>query len=283
MPKPSPRPGGALVVRTYDQLSEYVRAFAGGRLGLLIVVGRPGLAKSQLFRQAVNNGACWIEGNATPFGMYCVLYQYRDQLVVIDDVDSLYASPAGLRLLKCLCQTDEKKRVAWQSAAAQLEKEDIPRDFVTASKVAILCNQWETLNDNVSAVQDRGHVILFDPFAEEVHRQAAQWFDDAEIYRWMGEHLHLIAEPSLRHYVRAAELKKAGLDWTQALPLTWMSSKALLVLRLRADRLYPTEEARARAFVAMGGGCRATYFNHARKLRRAIPSYTNPVVLSHSG
>jgi hypothetical protein len=271
MPKPMPRPAGALVVRTYAQLSEYVRAFSCGQLGLLIVVGRPGLAKSQLFRQATGD-ACWIEGNATAFGMYCALYHARDHLIVIDDVDSLYASPAGLRLLKCLCQTDPVKRVAWQSAASQLDREEIPRAFVTASKVAILANDWRTLNDNVAAVQDRGHVLLFEPTAEEVHQQAGRWFDDAEIYRWFGEHLHLIAEPSLRHYVRAAELKRAGLDWLQALPLVWMSSKAMLVMRLRADPSYPTEEARARAFVALGGGCRATYFNQARKLRAVTPS-----------
>jgi len=271
MPKPPSRPAGALLVRSYAQLTEFVHAFARGQLGLLIVIGRPGLAKSQMLRQAAAD-ACWIEGNATAFGMYCALYQARDRLVVIDDVDSLYASPAGLRLLKCLCQTDPIKRVAWQSAAAQLDKEEIPRAFVTASKVAILANDWRTLNDNVAAVQDRGHVLLFEPTAGEVHRQAGQWFDDAEIYRWFGEHLHLIAEPSLRHYVRAAELKKAGLDWAQALPLAGLSPAARLVIRLRADPSYPTEEARARAFVALGGGCRATYFNHARKLRRAIPS-----------
>jgi hypothetical protein len=266
MAKPALRPEGALVVRTYAHLDQFVTAFARGRLNLLIVVGRPGLAKSQLFKQAAGD-ACWVEGNATPFGMYCALFQARDRLVVIDDVDSLYASGAGVRLLKCLCQTDPVKRVAWQSAATQLDKEGIPREFMTTSKVAILANDWRTLNDNVAAVQDRGHVLIFDPTPAEVHEQAGRWFNDAEVYRWFGAHLHLIAEPSLRHYVRAAELKRAGLDWTQGLPLQWLSPKTLLAARLRADPGYANEEARAAAFVAMGGGCRATYFNHVRKLK----------------
>jgi hypothetical protein len=85
-----------------------------------------------------------------------------------------------------------------------------------------------------------------------------------------------MAEPSLRHYWRAMELKRAGLDWMQALPLRWTSSKALLVARLRADPSCQSEEARARAFVAMGGGCRATYFNVLRRLRLAAPP--TPVV-----
>jgi hypothetical protein len=135
--------------------------------------------------------------------------------------------------------------------------------------VAILANEWRTLNGNVAAVQDRGHVLLFEPTAEEVHRQAGGWFDDPELYRWFGAHLHLIAEPSLRHYVRALELKRAGLDWTQGLPLAGRSEKTRLVMRLKADPGYRSEEARARAFVALGGGCRATYFNHARRLKAA--------------
>jgi hypothetical protein len=144
------------VVRTYAQLQPFVAAFAQGHLNLLILAGRAGLAKSQLLRQSVGDRACWLEGNATAFGMYCALYAHRDQLVVIDDVDSLYASPAALRLLKCLCQTDRVKRVAWQSAAAQLERADIPRAFPTTSRVAILANDWRTLNANVAAVQDQG-------------------------------------------------------------------------------------------------------------------------------
>jgi hypothetical protein len=271
MSRESPRPRGALVVCTYEHLQQFVDAFARGHLNLLILVGRPGLAKSQSLRQAVGGRACWVEGNATPFGMYGQLYLNRDRLVVIDDVDSLYASPAGVRLLKCLCQTDPVKRVAWQSAAAQLDRDGIPRAFTTTSKVAILANDWRTLNDNVAAVQDRGHVLLFEPTAREVHEQAGGWFNDPEVYAWFGAHLHLIAEPSLRHYVRAAELKRAGLDWVQGLPLKGLSPKALLVAKLRSDPGYPSEEARAQAFVALGGGCRATYFNHARRLRGAAP------------
>jgi hypothetical protein len=45
----------------------------------------------------------------------------------------------------------------------------------------------------------------------------------------------------------------------------------LLVAGLKADASFATEEDRALAFVAQGGGCRATYFNHARKLAPPVP------------
>src|SRR5262245_3468872 len=106
-----------LFLTTYDRLEQYLHAFAQGHFHLLILVGAAGLAKSRSVRAILGNPTCWIEGNATPFGMYVKLYRQRDQFVVIDDVDGLYADRGGIRLLKCLCQTEEEKSVAWHSDA----------------------------------------------------------------------------------------------------------------------------------------------------------------------
>ena len=115
-----------LRLTTYERLDEYLRAFAKGHFHLMILVGAGGLAKSRSVRAVLGDGeACWIEGNATPFGMYAKLYRHRDQFVVIDDVDALYADRSGVRLLKCLCQTEEEKAVAWHSDARSLERQRI--------------------------------------------------------------------------------------------------------------------------------------------------------------
>src|ERR1700733_12471396 len=174
-------PEKALHVTTYDRLEEYLRAFALGHFHLLVLVGTGGLAKSRSVRAVLDGKGCWIEGNATPFGMYVKLYRHRDQFVVIDDVDALYADRSGVRLLKCLCQTEEEKAVAWHSDARSLEKQGIPREFTTKSRVVIISNDWKTLNRNVAALQDRGHVLLFEPGAAEGHKKAGAWFDDRQI------------------------------------------------------------------------------------------------------
>ncbi len=226
-------------------------------------MGAPGLAKSRTVREQLSRDTCWIEGNATPFGMYVKLHRHRDKFVVIDDVDSLYADRNGVRLLKCLCQTEPEKSVAWHSAARALEREGIPREFVTTSRVIIICNDWKTLNRNVVALQDRGHTLVFEPTAEEVHRKTGEWFDeDPDIYEWFGENLHLVKGPSMRTYLRAAELKRAGMDWMDIVPLAPEDQRQRLVAELQADSSYSTEESRARDFIARGAGCRATYFNH---------------------
>jgi hypothetical protein len=198
--------------------------------------------------------------------MYTKLYRHRDQFVVIDDVDALYADRSGVRLLKCLCQTEEEKAVAWHTDARSLERQGIPREFTTRSRVVIISNEWKTLNKNVGALQDRGHVLLFQPSAEEVHAQAGRWFDDQEIYQWFAAHLHRVREPSLRHYVRAKELKAAGMDWTEVLAAEAENRRARLAAELLSSTTYGSTAARVKAFVGQGGGCRATFFNYRRRL-----------------
>ncbi len=275
LPEPSPsakagHPHKVLRITTYDRLEAYLAAFAKGHFGLLILVGSGGLAKSRSVRAALGGRGCWIEGNATPFGMYARLYRHRDEFVVIDDVDALYADRSGVRLLKCLCQTEEEKSVAWHSDARTLERQGIPREFVTKCRVAIVANDWKTLNKNVAALQDRGHVLMFQPSAAEVHRKAGTWFDDPEIYQWFDANLHRVREPSLRHYVRAKELKAAGMDWTEVLAAEAENKRERLAAELLASPEHGSTAERVRAFVEQGGGCRATFFNYRRYLLQKI-------------
>src|SRR3954454_18776306 len=134
------------------------------------------------------------------------------------------------------------------------------------TQVQSVCVFWKTLNKNVAALQDRGHVLLFQPGAAEVHGQAGKWFNDPEIYQWFEANLHRVREPSLRHYVRAKELKAAGMDWTDVLAAEAENPRARLAAEVLASSVYASTAARVQAFVDQGGGCRATFFNYRRYL-----------------
>ena len=125
-------------------------------------------------------------------------------------------------------------------------------------------------DENVAALQDRGHVLLFRPGAAEVHRKAGTWFDDPEIYEWFAVNLHRVREPSLRHYVRAKELKAAEMDWTEVLAAETENRRARLAAEVLASAAYGSMAERVKAFVEQGGGCRATFFNYRKKLGGGI-------------
>jgi hypothetical protein len=124
------------------------------------------------------------------------------------------------------------------------------------------------LNADVAALQDRGHCLHFAPSALEVHREAARWFWDQEVFDFVSAYLPWLKQHSLRSYVLAWELKQAGLDWRQAILSRCLSGVALQVAKLKADSSFASDQERARAFVAAGLGCRATYYNHAKQLQR---------------
>jgi hypothetical protein len=109
-------------------------------------------------------------------------------------------------------------------------------------------------------------VLLFQPSAAEVHAQTGKWFDDREIYEWFAANLHRIHEPSMRHYVRAKELKTAGMNWTDVLAAQDENRRARLAAELLASAAHGSTAARVKALVEQGGGYQATFFNYRRKL-----------------
>ncbi len=259
------KPRHAITLTSYAELRQFAEAFGTGKFNLLILVGTAGIAKSQTLRQVVGEGALWIEGNATAFGIYQAVYEHRDKPIVIDDVDTLYTDRAAVRLLKCLCQTDPVKQISWYSKAAGVG--DLPRVVETTSRVCIIANEWKQLNANVAAVQDRGHLVFFEPTPEEIHLQVAHWFWDQEVFDWFAEYLHLIPEPSMRHYVRAAELKAAGIDWVKVMLSDAVPEKALLIAKLKADPRFQEEQERVKAFRELGGGGQTTYYKWLGRIR----------------
>ena len=277
-------PHHALRLHTYADLDRYVRAFADGHLNLLMVFGHPGVGKTRAVRQALGRPVCWIGGQATPFGIFLQAYEHRHQPIVFDDVDGLHTDRTAVRLLKALCQSERSKTLCWLTEAAALDSRGVPRRFTTTSRVVMVGNQWQTLSADVAALEDRGHVLVFAPSAVEIHHQAAQWFWDQEIFDMVADHLHLMEQHSLRTYVSAWELKRAGLDWRGGILSRCLSGVSLAVMALKADPGFTSEAQRVRAFVRSGAGCRATYFNHARKLQpterpaRIVLAHTAPPI-----
>jgi hypothetical protein len=156
-------PSHLVHLRTYHELQQYAAAFAKGHLNLLLIFGPPGVGKTRALRAALNGPVCWIGGQATPLGIYLLAYQHRHQPMVLDDVDGLYADRTGIRLLKCLCQTEKTKTLSWHTETPALKRLGVPQQFRTTSRLALIGNDWRTLNADVAALEDRGHVLQFAP------------------------------------------------------------------------------------------------------------------------
>jgi hypothetical protein len=56
------------------------------------------------------------------------------------------------------------------------------------------------------------------------------------------------------------------MDWTEVLAVEAENKRERLAAELLASAEHATTAERVKAFVARGGGCRATFFNYRRKL-----------------
>jgi len=276
---PSRLPDDAIVITTYDELDQYLRTFVDGSLDLVLLLGPPGIGKTEAVKHALgveDDLACealYVEGHIRPFGLYQGLWRHRDMPVVLDDLDRLYANPDCVRLLKPLCNTRSIKRISWLSHAV-VAVPDLPTEFTTCSNVIMIANDWRTLNPNVRALEDRTIILWFSPTSLDIHKRTADWFDDPEVYRFIGSYLPHISDMSMRFYDKGKRLKLAGFsDWKKNLLLMMLPDRlAALVAGLQLDPRLETDADRIAQFTAESGMTRMTYY----RLKKRIPKAHEP-------
>ena len=278
-PHPPRLPDDAIVIRTYEEFDRYLCKFAEGALDLVLLLGPPGIGKTEAVKHVLgvepdgHSDALYVEGHVQPFGLYQGLWRHRHLPVVLDDLDRLYANSDCVRLLKPLCNTRRTKRISWLSSAVAAIPE-LPTEFTTQSSVVLIANEWRTLNANVRALEDRAIILWFSPTATEIHRRAAEWFDDAEVFRFIGSYLPHIPQLSMRYYDKGKRLKEAGfLDWRKSLLQMMLPDRMIaLVAGLQLDPRLKSDMERVELFVAETGLSRSSYY----RLKRRLPEPQTP-------
>lgn len=282
--RPPVVPREVIRLTEYVQLDLYLTKFARGELGLVLLLGRHGTGKSETVKHALtvsaktgdgagmaSEGTLIVEGHMQPFGLYRQLWDNRNQPIVLDDLDRLYADPDCVRLLKPLCNTVREKRLHWLTNLT-LNDKTLPPTFTTASSVILIANEWKSLNPNVRALEDRAIILHFCPSNEEVHRKVGQWLDDPEVYDFIGRLLPMIPAVSMRHYCKGSQLRRAGFgDWRNSqLQMIIPDRRVACVMAIQHDPESRSEQQRIARFVATTGASRATYFRIKAKLAAAL-------------
>jgi len=284
-PRTAELPRELISLATYAELDLYLDKFVAGDLGLVLLLGRHGTGKSEGVRRLLatahgddaerndqSTRVLHVEGHMQPFGLYRQLWEHRDKPVVLDDLDRLYGDPDCVRLLKPLCNTVQRKRLQWLTHVT-LKDDSIPPSFTTTSSVILIANEWKSLNPNVRALEDRAIILHFTPSNAEVHRKVGEWFDDPEVYAFLGGMLAKIPFVSMRHYCKGSQLRRAGLaDWrTSLMQMVIADPRLASVVAVQADPDLHSERERVDRFRATTGCSRATYFRLKARLACYAP------------
>lgn len=258
-------PQEAEIIRTYAELdSLVVKPFFGAHYHSLILLGRPGLAKSWRFQERLGPTSHLIKGWTKPVRAVIEVFANLNKLLVFDDAESLWKTELGRVLIRSLCENVPRKVIQCTTTNKDLALAGVPKRFETSSRCAFLVNSFRFGKpDEYEAIIDRSHVFCFDPPPVEVHREVGRWLwpEAQDIYDFVGQRLHLIEDHSARVYLKLWQRKCAGADWKEMLFNRFcLKANRRLVQKLEADPSYPTVEARVAEFIELGGGARSTYF-----------------------
>jgi hypothetical protein len=140
-------------------VSDMVTMLANGAQASVVVTGPGGLGKSFTVNQTLaangfkdistlealavgtviktNKAFRVVKGYSTPKGLYRLLYENKDGVIVFDDCDSVLKDPVSLNLLKGALDSYSKRIISWR---ADIRDEDLPTSFEFKGRIVFISN-----------------------------------------------------------------------------------------------------------------------------------------------
>ena len=147
-------------------VSDMVTMLANGAQASVVVTGPGGLGKSFTVNQTLaangfkdistlealavgtviktNKAFRVVKGYSTPKGLYRLLYENKDGVIVFDDCDSVLKDPVSLNLLKGALDSYSKRIISWR---ADIRDEDLPTTFEFKGRIVFISNLASTQID----------------------------------------------------------------------------------------------------------------------------------------
>lgn len=121
-----------------------------------------------------------ITGSASPTGIYRILFDHRDSIILFDDSDSALLDQEGRNLFKAAADTKKVRKISWMKGGKQfinpddfsdedLEAGYLPRWFEFTGKIIFISNLPLTKLDPDGALSTRGYLFNVDPTNEEIY------------------------------------------------------------------------------------------------------------------
>lgn len=234
----------------YNSVEGYVKNIANGEYRALIVNGPPGVGKSAMvgkfLAQHKTGSQKTVSGHMTLLSLYHALYQHKEQgqILVLDDVDSVFSKTEGLNILKAAMDTMPQRSINWESTTAMLNALGLPTRFNFNGGVILITNvgfggavtrQFAHLN----ALKDRAYCIpIADGGSQSAYKQIAYMvykqnmlgrynFSDAvitELLHYIQSNLDNLYTVSLRTMIKLADVYRVN-------PTTWQADADAAFLR----------------------------------------------------
>jgi hypothetical protein len=215
-------------------IEKFTKMVGTGIAPSFLLTGQAGVGKTHtvlnvLKEMDLNQGDDYvvIKGHSSPMGLYESLYNYQDQIVVLDDMDDCWKCQTSTNILKAALDSYGVRMVSWNSIAA--ERNDLPREFefngsiifisnIDSSKLdAAVVNRTITANLFMSnnEILDRIEAIMPDL---NPHISTEKKKETIEFMRTKADHFQGL---SIRTFLQASLIREAeDTDWKQMIMYT---------------------------------------------------------------
>ncbi|NCX93676.1 MAG: ATP-binding protein [Gammaproteobacteria bacterium] len=218
--------------RRYASVESYIKELSNGRIHNLIINGPAGVGKTHAVETFLGKYAQGrykvVKGHMTPLSLYGNLFLHRDpnNILVLDDIDSVFKKIEGVNLLKAAMDTGSVRRINWESSNA-LKGVGIPDSFEFKGKVILISNigfavaRKNSISAHLDALKDRSfNIVVADNTKESYFKQVCfmvlkkdmlhafnlQYEQKIELLNYLKDHITVINKISLRTAMKLAQL-----------------------------------------------------------------------------
>jgi len=226
----------------FDMLEDMTRACKKGDVKAMIVSGPPGVGKSFGVEKVLGKHDTIaalsdrpakyqvVKGAMSAIGLYCKLFNYadKDNVLVFDDCDSIFADELSLNILKAALDSKKTRTIHWNTDSFKLRNEGVPDSFEFKGSAIFITNlkfdkAKGKIREHLMALESRCHYIdlTIDTDREKMLRikqitrdgmlDEHKFADDLvqEIIDFVDINKNRLRELSLRTVLKVADLAKA--------------------------------------------------------------------------
>ena len=165
----------------FNMLEDMTRAAKKGDVRAMIVSGPPGVGKSfgvekvlgkhDLLADIAGDSKLKkyevVKGAMSAIGLYCKLFKFadKDNVLVFDDCDSIFADELSLNILKAALDSKKSRRIHWNTDSFKLRNEGVPDSFEFKGSAIFITNikfdkvKSPKLREHLLALESRCHYI----------------------------------------------------------------------------------------------------------------------------
>lgn len=158
----------------------------------------------------------FVKGYSSPMGLFQVLHDNRESIIVFDDCDSVFKTPVSVNILKSALDSYDSRIVSWVSPAAA--KMGLDPRFEFKGKIIFISNLAPSQLDD--AVKSRSFVVDISLTRKEIWDRMMSLLPSIEpkvdmsvkdeVINFLGFNLDKFVEFNMRTFIKAIRIRQGG-------------------------------------------------------------------------